>query len=175
MIQKVVVIGNSCGGKTTLSRHLAKRHNLPLTHVDSIQFLPPMRIRPHAESIAELRCVQAQESWLIDGYGPLDILEERLRLANKIVFLDWPLWHHYWWCSKRQVKNLWSRRVELPADCNENGWVQVLKSYRSLWQVHQKMRPEMLRILLLPDMREKTIFIHNNQDWRKIWTLGLSV
>lgn len=167
------MIGNAGAGKTTLSRALAEIHGLPLFPVDSIQFLPGMKIRPHKESIEILRGIQAQAQWLVDGYGPLDILQERLAAAERVVFIDFPLWRHYWWCTKRQISVLWSPRSELPQGCQEATWSQTMKLYKTLWQVHTKMRPEMLRILNREELRKKVIFVRSLKSWRRLAREGL--
>lgn len=41
-MNRIAVIGNGGGGKTTISRRLHQIYQLPLTHVDSIQFLAGM-------------------------------------------------------------------------------------------------------------------------------------
>ena len=172
-IQKVAVIGNAGGGKTTLSRFLAKKHQLPLHHVDSYQFIPGMKIRPHHETIQILNDIQAQPAWLIDGFGPLDIIEKRFELAEKIVFVDFPLWHHYWWSTKRQIKSLWAPRSELHDGCNELTFEHTLKLYKTIGRVHRLMRPELLRILDRPTNKPKTIFIRHLKDWNRLSCEGL--
>jgi adenylate kinase family enzyme len=178
IIQKISVIGNAGSGKTTLSKVLSKIYQLPLTHVDAIQFISDaklgMKVRAHAESIAILNEVQKQPAWIIDGYGPLDILESRLSVADKIVMIDFALWRHYFWCSKRQLKSRWSRRPELPADFNEATWSQTLKLFHTLWKVHKGMRPELLRILSREDLASKTIYIRTLQDWKRLAANGFS-
>lgn len=165
-MQKIAIIGNSGGGKTELARQISKNLNIPVTHIDSIQFVAGMRIRPHQDSIAQIRSVQAQVSWIIDGYGPLDILQERLDQADLIIFVDFPIWRHYWWCTKRQIKNIWSPRQELPKDCNELTWAHTKKLFKNLWQVHSKMRPELIRILKTKKLVSKVKWIRTLQDYR---------
>lgn len=167
--KRTAVIGNAGAGKTTLSRILAVKRGLPLIHVDSIQFLPGMKIRPHAESIRALLEIQAQEKWIIDGYGPLDILEQRLQRAEEIIFIDWPLWRHYWWAGKRQIQSLWSPRTELPAGCREASLEQTMKLFKTIGRVHRQMRPELLRILNRPGLQEKSVHIRRWQEWTQ-WT-----
>ncbi|WP_413570055.1 hypothetical protein ACLWBD_06140 [Bdellovibrio sp. HCB117] len=173
-IQKISVVGNAGGGKTALSRRLAEIHKLPLTHVDSIQFVAGMNIRPHKESISILTDVQNTDAWVIDGYGPLDIIEKRFRAADRVIFIDFPLWRHYWWCTKRQIQNLWSRREELPEGCNEATWAHTKKLYKTLWQVHTKMRPELLRIFARENLKEKVIYVRTLREWNEIFTHGVS-
>lgn len=173
LIEKIVIVGNAGGGKTTLSRKLASFHNLPLIHVDSIQFLPGMKIRHFPESIKMLIEIQDQSAWIIDGYGPLDIIEKRFERADRIVFIDFPLWRHYWWCAKRQVQNFWSRRIELPEGCSELSWSHTLKLFRSLSIVHRQMRPELLRIFTRPKNANKVIFVRNLKEWNHLYRNGI--
>lgn len=162
---KIAVIGNAGGGKTTLSRKLSQQLGVPLHHVDSYQFLAGMRIRPHQETIKILREIQAKDHWLIDGYGPLDIIEQRFQLADQIIFIDFPLWRHYWWSLKRQINSLWFPRQELPPECFEANFHQTYKLFRTIWKVHTKMRPELLRILSRPNLREKVCHIRTYRDY----------
>ena len=174
MIHKVAVVGNAGAGKTALSRSLAKTHELPLTHVDSIQFLPGMKIRPHAESIKLLTDIQATEKWIIDGYGPLDIIEKRFQAADRVVFIDFPLWRHYWWCTKRQIQNAWSKREEIPEGCEEFSLAQTVKLYKTLWKIHQKMRPELLKIFGRDNLKHKMVWIRSYADWSQVNRHGIT-
>lgn len=172
-VQKIAVVGNAGGGKTTLSRRLAQLHGLPLTHVDAIQFVPGMKIRAHKESIQMLSEIQNSPAWIIDGYGPLDIIEKRFALADRIVFIDLPLWRHYWWCTKRQIQSLWSPRKELPEGCEEVSIQHTLKIYKTLWKVHTKMRPELLRIFARDKNKNKMIFVRSTRQWKELFNKGV--
>ncbi len=171
---KIAVIGNGGGGKTTLSRRLGELHQLPVTHVDSIQFIPGMQIRPLDETRKILGEIASQDNWLIDGFGPLDMIEKRFLLADKIVFVDFPLARHYWWCTKRQIKSLWSGRRELPEGCNEASWSHTVKLFKTLWRVHTQMRPELIRILKRDGLSHKVIFVHSLKQWNTLFKRGLN-
>jgi len=175
IIRRIVIIGNSGGGKTTLSRRLHRIHQLPLFHVDSIQFLPGMQIRNHHESIAVLTDIQNQENWIIEGYGPLDILEKRLALADRVVFIDFPLWKHMYWSLKRQLYYLITRsqRAELPDNCFEGTWSQTRRLFKSIRNVHYQMRPEMMRILSRENLKPKVQHINNQKQWNLLYQSGL--
>lgn len=169
-----MVVGNIAGGKTRLSRKLAHLHGLPLTHVDQLQFLPGMKIRPLPETRKTLLEITAQEAWLIDGYGPLDLLEKRFQAADRVVFIDFPLWRHLWWLSKRQGAALlgFSRR-ELPEGCSERSWAHTRKLYQTLWRMHRQMRPELLRIFAREPLKHKMVFIRDLRAWKKLSQEGL--
>jgi adenylate kinase family enzyme len=163
-----MVIGNAGGGKTTLSRRLGEIYKLPMIHVDSIQFIPNMKIRALDETREILNRAVAQENWLIDGFGPLDLIEKRFAIADKIIFIDLPLWRHTWWCVKRQIKSIWSRRAELPEGCNEATIGHTIKLFQTLWRVHTQMRPELIRILNRESLRHKVISIRNLKEWNEL-------
>lgn len=172
-INKLAVIGNGGGGKTTLSRRLAELHQLPLTHVDSIQFVPGMQIRNLEDTRRILNEMTSQEQWLIDGFGPLDLIEQRFMMADRIVFVDFPLWRHYWWCSKRQIKSLWSPRSELPSGCNEATVAHTIKLFKTLWRVHTKMRPELMKWFERPQLKPKMTVIKNLKEWKRVFKEGV--
>jgi adenylate kinase family enzyme len=170
---KIMVVGNIAGGKTALSRSLAALYDLPLTHVDTIQFGAGMTLRPHAETRAKLREVAQQEKWLIDGFGPLDLIEERFQLADKIVFVDLPLWRHAWWCTKRQISNLWSPRRELGEESRELTVEHTMRLYKGLLRNHEKMRPELLKIFARENLIAKMTMIRNIEEWNRAFREGL--
>lgn len=158
-IKKIAIIGNAAGGKTRLARRLAVHFQLPVTHIDSIQFLSGLGRRANAEVIQILRGVQDSESWIIDGYGPLDILMERLNNSDLIIFIDFPIWRHLWWAFKRQCLVLFFPRKELPAQCSEFRWGHTLRIFRGIFSEYRQMRPELLRLLSKEPYKDKTIHL----------------
>jgi adenylate kinase family enzyme len=170
---KIAVIGNACGGKTRLSRRLAEIYGLPLIHVDRLQYTDNLQLKPFKETIQLLQLEQKKASWVIDGFGPLDILEERLKLADIVVMIDLPVWRHYFWAVKRVIKNIFSgQRSELPPDCNERNIRHIAKLFKTIHQIHTKMRPEMLRILNRDVLKPKTILIRDLDQWSSIYKDG---
>lgn len=172
-VQKIAVIGNAAGGKTRLSKKLAEIYQLPVTHIDSIQFMAGMKIRPLDETRKILTEITASSHWIIDGYGPLDLLEKRLKQADQIVLIDFPIQKHYWWFIKRQIKNIWSPRAELPQDCNELSLQHTLKIFKSMKKAHEQMRPELLRILSRDHYKNKLTLIQNQHQWNHVCNNGL--
>lgn len=118
-MQKIAVIGNCGGGKTTLARLLSKANNLPLYHVDSIQLGPGRTLTPPEECDRKLDELLVKQKWIIDGLGSRDSIERRVRAADTVIFIDLPLLVHYYWAAKRQWKTRTQPRTELPADFNE--------------------------------------------------------
>ncbi len=164
--KKIAVIGNSCSGKTQLSRALASIYNLPVVHVDSIQFLPGMKLRDPAETRKILEEKSNGDAWIIDGFGPLKIIEDRFQKADVIVFIRFPLWRTYWWCFKRQLKGIFVRRPELPEGCFESTISQTLKLVRTIWNVHFGMWPQLDRIFLKEKYINKIVYVRAIRDFK---------
>ncbi len=158
---RIAIIGNVASGKTRLARKLSKEKNIEITFVDSIQFLPDLSMRPYKETIEILNQVQKNSSWIIDGYGPLDILEKRFEICDQIIFLDPPIYKNYWRLFFRQVKNIFFPRQELPSGSNELTWAHTKKLFKTIAQQHKKMRPELVRILNREQNKKKLLLIRS--------------
>lgn len=171
--KKIAVIGNACGGKTRLSRRLSELYQIPVTHVDSFQFLPGMKLRDLQETRNWLKSACELDEWIVDGYGPLDVLEDRLRVAEAIVFIDLPLRIHYWWACKRVLQNFFRRRSELPVGCSELNREHILKLFKTIHRIHYKMRPEMLRILARPEFLNKTFQLKSKSAVNQFYRHGV--
>jgi len=96
-MNRVAVFGNAGGGKSTLSKQLAQLTGLPLVPLDRLKYKPGGSEVPHAEFKAAMadRLLQ-QDQWIVDGFGSLDTVWERLDVADTLVDLDLPVLLHYW-------------------------------------------------------------------------------
>ncbi len=165
---KILVIGNACSGKTTLSRLLSRQSQIDVTYVDSIQFDKDLNVKPYKETTEILNRIMAQNhQWIIDGFGPLDNLIERFNQADHIVMIDLPVWRNYYWAIKRQFTNLIKiARSELPTGSNERSFHHTVKLFKSIHQIHNKMRPELLRILNRDQYKNKTLIISTYKHYK---------
>ena len=66
-LARVVVVGSSCAGKTTLARSLARRSRVPHTELDSLYWGPGWTPVPPEEFRSRVRDVAAEPSWIVDG------------------------------------------------------------------------------------------------------------
>ncbi len=139
-MKKVAVFGNAGGGKSTLSRRLAEITGLPWVPLDSLQYQPGGGEVPHAEFKAAHDELLQQEQWIVDGFGSIDTVWERLNVADTLVYLDMPVLRHYWWATKRFLQGAWVP----PAGWPENSPLLkgTLKSYTTVRLCHTKLTPK---------------------------------
>lgn len=58
--------------------------------------------RPIKETSKILTEIIKSDSWIIDGFGSYDVMKNRFICADLVIFVDFPLWRNYWWCTKRR-------------------------------------------------------------------------
>jgi len=146
-MKKVAVFGNAGGGKSTLSRRLAAVTGLPLYTLDIIQFRGG-RYRPDENAGGKLpdeefmaihRDLLRRDSWIIDGYGTLPAVWERLAAADTLVYIDLPMIVHYWGVTKRFAAGLFRAPKGWPE--NSPVWESTLDGYRVIWRCHRRLTP----------------------------------
>ena len=85
---KISVIGYSASGKSTLAQDISQTYDLPLLHLDQVNFTENWQERDLDESINIVENFMKQDDWVIDGnYSKLK-KTERLALSDIIVFLN---------------------------------------------------------------------------------------
>jgi len=90
-LNRIVVIGNSASGKSTLSMKIKEILDIPVYHLDKILWKPGWERTPENEFREEHEKILNSEKWIIDGVAYKSTLEERFSKADAIIFLDIPL------------------------------------------------------------------------------------
>ncbi len=139
---RVAIIGNAAGGKSGLARELGETLGLPVHALDSILWQPGWVRTPAAEFGALHQRLIEGEKWIIDGFGPLHEADCRLEAADTIVFIDLPLWRHYWWAAKRQFMCIFRERPDGPKECPM--LPMTLRLFKMIWRIHKYIRPSLI-------------------------------
>src|SRR5690349_21496399 len=162
-MNRVMLIGNGGGGKTTLAYQIAKQYRLPLTEIDTLQFQPGWVRTPEPALRAAIQAAHRAERWLIDGFGPWDLIEERARLADTIIFVDHPIWVHFWWACERQIAAaLGGQRVGGPPDCDLRDVTKQM--FETLWWVHEHLRPSLVALVEMYQATKTVVWIHSPEE-----------
>jgi adenylate kinase family enzyme len=87
-MERVIVVGTSCSGKTTLAKILAKTLNATHIELDAIHWLPNWQARPPNEMRQLTTAAVAAECWVADGNYSIvrDIVWNR---ATTLVWLNY--------------------------------------------------------------------------------------
>jgi adenylate kinase family enzyme len=138
-MKKVAVFGNAGGGKSTLSKRLSEITGLPLHVLDKIQYQSGGTEVPQEEYKQIHEKILATDRWIIDGFGCMETVWLRLNEADSLVFIDLPLYVHFWWVTKRLIAG----SFKPPEGWPENSPIlkSSIKSYRVLWLCHKHLTP----------------------------------
>lgn len=138
-MKKVAVFGNAGGGKSTLSKKLSQITGLPLHVLDKMQFQSGGTEVPQEEFKRAHQQILDADRWIIDGFGCMETLWKRLDEADSLVFVDLPLYVHFWWVTKRFITGYFKPPEGWPK--NSPIFKSSLSSYRVLWLCHKKLTP----------------------------------
>jgi adenylate kinase family enzyme len=150
--KRIVVIGTTGSGKTTLARRLAERLGVPHVELDALHWEPNWTMAP-LETFRE-RVAQALEgeAWVIDGnYSKVrDIVWSR---ADTIIWLDYPFLAIFARLIRRTLRRLITR--EELWNGNRERWQEQFFSRESLFlwmlRTYRRRRREYPELLQRPE------------------------
>lgn len=90
--QRVVVIGDSCAGKTTFARALALRLAAPHVQLDEHNWLPNWQAASTEVFRASVAAATTGSAWVVDGNYTHKLQDLVWAKADTIIWLDPPLW-----------------------------------------------------------------------------------
>lgn len=155
-MKRILVTGNAGSGKTTLSRKLASSMRLPLYGLDAIVWKTGWEKTPDQEKREKIRQMTASEAWIIDG-----VSGQAFKAADKIYFLDLPLYKCLFNIFKRFLANGPTTRDTLPPNCPE--YIGVFKALKVAFAYQKKTRPFIIE--LIGEYPEKeVVWIKNHSE-----------
>jgi len=136
-MKRVAIFGNAGGGKSTLARELASITGLPLQALDTLRYRAGGGEVPYEEYLRSHTALVTRAEWILDGFGCITTVWERLAAADTLIHVDLPLATHFLWVTKRLVKGLFATPEGWP---DNNPIIRgSVDSYRVLWPCHLRL------------------------------------
>lgn len=110
--QRIIIVGATGSGKTTLAKTLAARCQIPHIELDSLFWKPDWVETPDDEFLGKIRAEldRAGDNWVLDGnYSRTQPIT--WSLADTIIWLDYPLRISYSRLLKRTVARMFTREI----------------------------------------------------------------
>lgn len=107
-MNRIVVIGSSCSGKSTFSKHLAIKEEIEYIELDQIHWLPNWEERPDEEFRELVNKAISSDSWVVDGNYSVarDVIWPR---ATKIIWLNHSFSLVLYRSFTRSIKRAWTK------------------------------------------------------------------
>lgn len=160
---KIVVVGVSASGKSTFSRKLAKKLNLPLTLMDKIMWKPGWNYIGDDETVKKLEEISIQDKWIIEGYITTPARTFLFDRADIIIYLD----YHSIVSSIRYIKRWWKHRKDPRPELPGSPERFSFKFLRLVWTKGEAITLDRFldevedqdKIVRLSSLRETRIFL----------------
>lgn len=140
-MKRIVIVGCSGAGKTTVAKVLGYRLGLPVIHIDQIAFQPGWVQIDNASLDRKLTRIMAKKSWILEGnYGRT--MAWRISKADTVIFLDYPRWICMLRVVKRVLSHYGKTRPDMADGCAEQFDWGFMKW---VWNYAKQDRPKTLR------------------------------
>lgn len=128
-MKKILIVGVSASGKSTISRKLGEILNLPITFMDSVMWKPGW-VYVGDEIVAErLKEISTKPEWLIEGYIVKDARVFLFKEADLIIYLDYPRIIPAW----RYIKRCFIHRKDARKELEGSPEKFSFKFLRTVW------------------------------------------
>ncbi len=116
---RILVIGCSGGGKSTLSQRIARRFGLTYVSIDrDVLWLPGWVQRGKPEQNRLLVAFSAGERWIMDGTNT-STFDIRVPRSDLVIWVRMPRWLCIWGILSRWITNRGGTRPEMAPGCPE--------------------------------------------------------
>ena len=166
-MKRILVLGPSGTGKTTLGRRLGEKLHLPILHLDTVYWLKDWE---HIDKPAfhhwMVDYLRKHDGWVIDGnYTNNRHFDLRLKLADTLILLDYGVDASLKGIHERAAKYKHRVRSDMAEGCVE-GIDQVFLQYVAFYY---KKRIKWLRYKINQFRGEKTILVFQSRAELHQW------
>lgn len=164
-MKRILIVGNSGGGKSTLARRLGQKLGVPVVHLDLLFWKAGWTESADVEFRSNVARALQQPAWVCDGdfSSSLDL---RAPLADTIIWIDQSRWLCLFRAVWRLVQYRHGDRPDMAEGCRET---VDLRFYSYIWHWNRDRRARLeaamathgahARIVRLRSDREITAFL----------------
>ena len=135
-MEKILIIGCPCSGKSTLARQLNRKLGLPLVHLDQLWWQEGWKNVSVEEFDARLGMALDMDRWIIDG-NYSRTMEQRLEKCDTIIYLDFGRWSCLWGMCRRVISSYGRVRPDMAKGCPERFDRELVKW---IWNFNKENR-----------------------------------
>lgn len=156
-MERVIIIGCGGSGKSTLSRILSEKTDLPIVHLDKLFWKEGWINIPREEFNILLMKELQKDKWIIDGNYDRT-LEARIKRCDTIIYLDYPRRTSLFGVIKRVISSYGKVRPDMADGCPERFDLEFIKW---IWNFNKEHREKFYKII--EKQKDKEIYIFSNR------------
>lgn len=165
---RILVIGCSGGGKSTLSQKIARRFGLAYISIDrDVLWLPGWVQRERQEQHRLLAELAAGERWIMDGTNT-STFDIRVPRADLVIWVRMPRWLCVWGILSRWITNRGRTRPEMAPGCPEKMEWQF---FRFVWTWEKVYGPRVLAGLAAHAAGKPVLVLKSRREMRDLLDL----
>lgn len=161
-INRISIIGGSGTGKTTLSESMGKELNLPVYHIDGMNYNENWQERAKEERDKIILENVSKEKWIIDGTYRTT-LKQRLQRSDLVIYLDYSSFAQVRGVLGRFMKEHGKERVGIPG-CKEKMSLDFL-----LWVIHWRKNKRADIVKDINQVEQSKVLIFKNRRQLNKW------
>lgn len=142
-MERILIIGCSGAGKSTMARVLGEQTGLPVVHLDQLFWRENWQHISREEFDSLLLQELEKPNWILDGNYDRT-LTMRLAYCDTVLYLDYPRWQCLLGVVKRVLTTYGKTRPDMGPGCPERFDWEFMKW---IWNYNKEHRKDLYRIL----------------------------
>lgn len=170
--RRVIVVGVTSSGKSTLAERLARHFDLNYIELDALYWEPNWQIAPLDVFRARVEKAIQAEKWIAAGnyHMARDLLWPQ---AEAMIWLDYSIGRVLWQLTQRSVKRWWTREL-LWGTNREPLWTHFKfwskdSLYNWLFQTYWRRKQEYPRLLSQPEHQHLRLIRFKSPKETEAW------
>lgn len=170
-MNRIMIFGFSGGGKSTLARKMGEILGIEPTHFDAIHWLPNWVESTREYKREVIKPILERDRWIIDGNYRHIYWQERLELADTVIFIDVNRFTCMYQAWKRSRIYKGKTRPDMGEGCTEKFDLEFAKWV--FFKGRKKRRDYLETMKMLKDTGKDTYILKGKKDINK-FLKGLS-